>query len=145
MKLKLHLAQFMNTVEMRVLEQEGISESLSGRVRLSCYPELFDNRIYVRGGASEYNHVILCKIFETEDKALAYIAKVIRWLDEIFYANGDKEIKKSNNVDVRYVTAEGLECRKYGDFIAWCYVRKLKQSGYNPDIKEYYGEITNKE
>ena len=48
-KIKLYLEQIENTVVMRVLEQEGITENLSENVRLVAGPQLQNNCIFVRG------------------------------------------------------------------------------------------------
>lgn len=115
-KLRLHLAQYMNTVEMRVLEQEGISKSLNECVHIACSPYLYEEYICLRGKDIVRDNDICCITFFSEEEASEYLTKVIGWLDEVFYSKNE-EIKKGDNV------------------------KKVKHSGYNADIKEYYGEI----
>ena len=83
-KLKLHLWRTNSTVHMQILEQEGITEDLSEKVKLDDVPELLWVYICLRGLWKERNNYIDNIHFDNENYAYEYINKVVSWLDEVF-------------------------------------------------------------
>jgi len=161
-KLKLHLRQYKNTVEMRVLEQEGIDKPLSENVRVVGHPALQNSHIFLRGGDYIRDNDISCITFYTEQEATEYMEKIIEWLDEVFYP-GSRKLKRGSvinhpytkeqayfvgdlgeDVQFRYVVASNINYDVpsiYTDIKIWEHISKTKNGGYDKDKNEYYGEI----
>jgi len=64
-KLKLYLEQIENTIVMRVLEQEGITEDLSQIILVDKTPSMGACYLYLRGEIKRYDHETNCRLFDT--------------------------------------------------------------------------------
>ena len=85
-ELELYLEQIKNTVVMRVIKQEGITESLSENIKVADVPDIsIQFGIWLRGCNSEYDNITVCLVTESEQQAEEYLQKVIGWLNDVFY------------------------------------------------------------
>ena len=165
-KIKLYLEQIENTIVMRVLEQEGITEDLSENVRLVAGPQLQNDCIFVRGYEIKSNHKTDYIQFDTNKQAEEYLQKVIGWLDEVFvkpvepkrgdyvFVN-DKRMPDEKRIFLAKMEGSSFPyiCVLYEDqkrflngepfnLSSWEHIEPITKSGYNPDTKIYEGELS---
>ena len=165
-KLKLYLEQIENTVVMRVIEQEGITENLSEHIRPCVIPRFNANKLFIRGNDDYYHHYTGCHVFDSVQEAKDILLKRISWLDKVFAK--PVEPKRGDWVKVRNVFEEVCEDRifitkiegasapyvcvypdcednfendKKFDILLFDLIKPLIKSGYNPETHIYYGEI----
>lgn len=160
MKLKIKLWKTNYTVHMQVLEQVGIFESLSDKIRRYTAPSLFPDYIHLRGRGMEYDYSIANFICDTVQEAQSYLNKVISWLDDEFAGNPepkegdivlawnykeqipDKKIFLSKLKDGRSLCVECKDEKRYLDYNhdylpiqTWKYMKSAKQSFYDPETQ----------
>ena len=165
-KLKLYLEQIENTVVMRVIEQEGITENLSEHIRPCVIPRFNANKLFIRGNDDYYHHYTGCHVFDSVQEAKDILLKRISWLDEVFakpvepkrgdwvrvkdYFDDEWEdrifITKIEGAFSPYICVQKSFETKFNNnygfsTMKYIYIQPIIKSGYNPETHEYYGEM----
>lgn len=109
-KLKIKFVKFDKALAMQILEQEGSFQD-SVHVNIGM-PELCYDVIYICDEEERGDSVISIRFFKANAERDEYLKKVIRWISDEQFDEGEGELKVGKMCEVRDCDYEEWERRK---------------------------------